>query len=97
MNQELVQYLQQQIRTTDERLKRFTHGMDGKKHPKRFMFVKLQKYIDGFLQKKSENKMIVIPGFRGVGKTTLMAQTCTEYQDKVSKILFLSVEDAKFV
>ena len=39
--------------------------------------------------------MVIIPGFRGVGKTTLMAQTCTEYQHKVEKILFLSVEDAK--
>ena len=95
MNQELVQYLQQQIRTTNERLKRFTHSPDGKKHPKRFIFVKLQKYIDDFISKKSENRMVIIPGFRGVGKTTLMAQTCTEYQSKVGKILFLSVEDAK--
>ncbi|MEK7171909.1 MAG: AAA family ATPase [Patescibacteria group bacterium] len=95
MNQELIQYLQQQIRTTNERLKRFTHSTDGKKHPKRFMFVKLQKYIDDFLSKKSGNKMVVIPGFRGVGKTTLMAQTCTEYQNKVSNVMFLSVEDAK--
>lgn len=39
--------------------------------------------------------MVVIPGFRGVGKTTLMAQTCSEYQNKVGNILFLSVEDAK--
>ncbi len=95
MKQELIQYLQQQIRTTNERLKRFTHSVDGKKYPKRFIFVKLQKYIDDFLSKKSENKMVIIPGFRGVGKTTLMAQTCTEYQNKVGKILFLSVEDAK--
>ncbi|MBI2464260.1 ATP-binding protein [Candidatus Peregrinibacteria bacterium] len=95
MNQELIQYLQQQIRTTNERLKRFTHSIDGKKHPRRFIFVKLQKYIDDFLSKKSENRMVIIPGFRGVGKTTLMAQTCTEYQNKVEKILFLSVEDAK--
>ncbi|MBI4234960.1 ATP-binding protein [Candidatus Peregrinibacteria bacterium] len=95
MNQGLVQYLQQQIRTTNERLKRFTHSPDGKKHPRRFIFVKLQKYIDDFVGKKSENRMVVIPGFRGVGKTTLMAQTCTEYQHKVEKILFLSIEDAK--
>ena len=59
------------------------------------MFVKLQKYIDDFLSKKSGTKMVIMPGFRGVGKTTLMAQTCTEYQNKVGNILFLSVEDAK--
>lgn len=95
MKQDLLRYLQQQIRTTNERLRRFTHRMDGKKYPQRFMFVKLQQYIDLFLNKKSENRMVVIPGFRGVGKTTLMAQLCTEYQDKVENILFLSVEDAK--
>lgn len=39
--------------------------------------------------------MVIIPGFRGVGKTTLMAQTSTEYQHKVGKIRFLSIEDAK--
>lgn len=95
MNLELVKYLQQQIRTTNERVRRFTHSMNSIKHPKRFIFVRLQKYIDDFLNKKSENKMIIIPGFRGVGKTTLMAQTCAEYQGKVGKILFLSVEDSK--
>ncbi|MDO8505417.1 MAG: AAA family ATPase [bacterium] len=94
MNTELVQYLQQQIRTTDERLKRFTHSIDGKKHPRRFMFKKLQQYVEGFLSKKSGTKMVIIPGFRGVGKTTLMAQVGTEYKSKVGSILFLSIEDA---
>ncbi len=94
MNQELVQYLQQQIRTSDERLKRFTHSVAGRKYPSRFMFVKLKQYIEGFLDKTSDSKMIIIPGFRGVGKTTLVAQTCTEYKNKGYKILFLSVEDA---
>lgn len=95
MKEELIHYLQQQIRTNEERLRRFTHSQDGKNHPRRFMFITLQKYIDSFLKKKSENRMVIIPGFRGVGKTTLMAQLCTEYQNKVAKLLFLSIEDAK--
>lgn len=95
MDQELIRYLQQQIRTSDERIKRFTHSVDGKKYPKRFIFTKLQQYIDDFLNKKSENRMVIIPGFRGVGKTTLMAQLCKEFEEKGCKSLFLSVEDAK--
>lgn len=95
MDQELVQYLQQKIRTTDERLKRFTHSIDGKEFPRRFIFKKLQQYIEDFLDKKSSNKMIIIPGFRGVGKTTLMSQVCIEYKSKINRILFLSVEDSK--
>lgn len=94
MNQEIIRYLQQQIRTTDERLRRFTHSPEGKKYPRRFMFVKLKKYIDAFLGRISNSKMIIIPGFRGVGKTTLVAQICADYKNKVDNILFLSVEDA---
>lgn len=95
MNQDLLRYLQQQIRTTDERLRRFTHSLAGKKYPKRFMFVKLQQYVNSFLDKKTGNKMVIVPGFRGVGKTTLIAQVCAEYKDKVGRVLFLSVEDAR--
>ena len=95
MNQELIQYLQQQIRTIDERLKRFTHSVDGRKHPQRFMFVKLNQYVNYFINKTADNRMIIIPGFRGVGKTTLIAQICAEFKNKFSNILFLSVEDAK--
>src|SRR4051812_31839715 len=95
MKQELLQYLQQQIRTTDERLKRFTHSIDGKEYPKRFIFIKLQQYINDFISKQSNNKLVIIPGFRGVGKTTLMSQTCIAYKNKVNNILFLSVEDSK--
>ncbi len=95
MNQELVQYLQQQIRTTKERLRRFTHGVEGKAHPQRFMFIKLQKYVDGFLAKRSETRMVIVPGFRGVGKTTMMSQICTKYQPKIDNILFISIEDVK--
>lgn len=87
--------MQQQIRTTDERLRRFTHSPAGKAYPRRFMYIKLEQYINGFIDKSSASKMLVIPGFRGVGKTTLMAQACAGYKRRVSDVLFLSVEDAK--
>ncbi|MBU4347171.1 AAA family ATPase [Patescibacteria group bacterium] len=57
--------------------------------------MKLQKYISDFLNKKSSNRMVVIPGLRGVGKTTLMAQVCSEFKKKDSQVLFLSVEDLR--
>ncbi|MBU2541943.1 ATP-binding protein [Patescibacteria group bacterium] len=95
MKQELVQYLQKQILTTDDRLKHFTHSPAGEKYPKRFLYVKLQKYINDFLDKKSSNRMVIIPGFRGVGKTTLMAQICSEFKKKDAQVFFLSVEDLR--
>jgi len=95
MNQDLIQYLQKQILTTDDRLKHFTHSLNGEKHPSRFLYVKLQKYINDFLNKKSSNRMVIIPGFRGVGKTTLMAQVCSDFKKKDFQVFFLSVEDLR--
>ncbi len=94
MNPDLVPYLQQQIRTADRRLRRFTHDPGGKAYPGRFIFKKIEKYINDFLLKKAGPKMVIIPGFRGVGKTTLMAQICRTFQTN-HQTLFLSVEDAK--
>lgn len=95
MKQELIQYLQKQIQTTDDRLKHFTHSPSGEKYPRRFLYVKLQKYINDFLDKKSSNRMVIIPGFRGVGKTTLMAQICSEFKKQNAQVFFISVEDLR--
>ncbi len=95
MNNEFIQYIQQQVRTTSERVKRYTHSPRGEEYPQRFMVVKIKQYIDGFLDKTQDNRMVIIPGFRGVGKTTLMAQMCALYSKKVENILFLSVEETK--
>lgn len=95
MKEDLIQYLQHQIRTTPERLKRFTHNILGQEYPRRFMFKQLSQYVKSFLERKAENRMVIIPGFRGVGKTTLMAQLCAEYEKIVDHTLFLSIEDAK--
>ncbi|KKP68471.1 MAG: hypothetical protein UR66_C0005G0018 [Candidatus Moranbacteria bacterium GW2011_GWE1_35_17] len=95
MNQELIQYLQKQIQTTDTRLGHFTHDLSGEKYPQRFLYVKLKKYLDDFLNKTSSNRMVIIPGFRGVGKTTLTAQVCSEFKNKNYRTLFLSIEDVR--
>jgi len=97
MNQELVQYLQKQIRTIDDRLRTHTHDLGGHKLPQRFLFVKIQKYIDEFLARQSENRLVIIPGLRGVGKTTLMAQACKDVMTKHNsiKVLFLSFDEVK--
>ena len=94
MKEDLIYYVQQQIRTGSDRLKRFTHSISGERYPQRFIFVKLSHYVNDFLAEKLSNRMVIIPGFRGVGKTTVMAQLCSAYRSQVS-YLFLSVEDAK--
>lgn len=63
MNQELIQYLQKQIRTTEDRLVQYTRDLEGRELPKRFLFVKIQKYLNDFLKRQSSNRLIMIPGF----------------------------------
>jgi predicted AAA+ superfamily ATPase len=94
MKPEIIHYVQRSIQTLDQRLTVFTHHPNGTQYPYRFMFTKLNGYITDFLNKKSMPNMVVMPGFRGVGKTTLMAQLCAEYKNKAARVLFLSVEDA---
>lgn len=96
MNPELVQYIQQQIRTNNDRIRRFTENPKGKKHPKRYLFIKIENYIKSFINKNSTTRMVIIPGFRGVGKTTLMAQLCETQttNQNISQILFTSIEEA---
>lgn len=95
MKEELIQYVQKQIATTDDRLRHFTQSPNGEKYPRRFLYVKLKQYINDFLDKKPGSRMVIIPGFRGVGKTTLMAQVCSDFKKQGIPIFFLSVEDLR--
>jgi hypothetical protein len=46
----------------------------GKKFKHRSAFLKLKKHADNFLDADNENRFIIMPGLRGVGKTTLLFQ-----------------------
>ncbi len=96
MKIEILNYLQKQLRNTDSRIKKYTEDLSGKKHPQRFLFVKLKTQVDSFLSKTNTRKMVIMPGLRGVGKTTLMAQVYRYVSAKKLKLncLFLSVDDA---
>ncbi len=72
-------------------------SLNRKKFPKRFIFVKLKKYVSNFLKNKSiEPRMIGIAGIRGVGKTTLLWQIGDFVKNnfKDTDIYFLSMDIA---
>lgn len=93
MNNDVILYLQKQIRSNPDRLYYYTHDPNGRPHPKRPIFNTIKDYTEAFVNQRSKNRLIMLPGFRGVGKTTLMAQVCTEYQSQFTS-LFVSVEEA---
>lgn len=93
-NKELQEYIQAQIIQSQKRLKGLTNDLQGKPLFKRSAFLVLQKYATDFLQKRTEPRVIVMPGLRGTGKTTLLAQLfLTLPNENVTKI-YLSVDEA---
>jgi len=93
-NKELQEYIQEQIIQSPKRLKGLTNDMQGNPLHKRSVFFILQKYIADFLEKGSEPRIIVMPGLRGTGKTTLLAQLFLSLPNENITKLYLSVEEA---
>ncbi|PIP27493.1 MAG: hypothetical protein COX30_01580 [Candidatus Moranbacteria bacterium CG23_combo_of_CG06-09_8_20_14_all_39_10] len=94
INKELQEYIQTQIVQSQKRLKGLTNDMQGKPLFKRSVFLILQKYVVDFLEKGSEPRIIVMPGLRGTGKTTLLAQLFLSLPTENVSKLYLSVEEA---
>ncbi len=68
----------------------------GKKFKRRNAFFKLKKYADNFLEGNDENRFIIMPGLRGVGKTTLLFQIYDYLIDEKGieqdRILYISAD-----
>ncbi|MFZ2681789.1 MAG: AAA family ATPase [Patescibacteria group bacterium] len=67
----------------------------GREYFERHMFVKSKQYVKDFLTNKSDIRWLIMIGLRGVGKSTIMAQTYLELiRNGVEKedILYFSVD-----
>lgn len=72
--EETLQFLQNLIQTNPQRLKNNIEFPTGEKYPTRHAFVRLQKYVTDFMKGNREQRWVIMPGLRGVGKTTLLSQ-----------------------
>ena len=93
-NVELQHYLQTQIAQTQVRLKSFTNDRSGNQLFTRNIFSVLQNYAADFLHERSDPRIIVMPGLRGTGKTTLLAQLFMVITGENITKLYLSVDEA---
>jgi len=97
INQELINYLQNQLVQSKYRVGAFTKTSSGKLYPTRNIYIKLKQYVDDFIKKSSEKRWVIIPGLRGVGKTTILAQIFSHLEstenENVNKLYF-SLDDA---
>ena len=75
MSTSVLEYLQNQIKDEAAFIRQFTHDSRGHDLPARDLKDAIDKHIASFLKApKSDPRWIIIPGLRGVGKTTMMAQ-----------------------
>ena len=66
-------YVERQINISESKLKNWV-GEGKDKKPKRGIFQPVAREIRNFLQSKIQKNVIIIPGLRGIGKTTLLFQ-----------------------
>jgi len=93
-NQLLQEYIHSNILRSHKRLKGITSDVYDRLLPRRYEFSILQKYALDFLHHGSEPRIIIMPGLRGTGKTTLLAQLFLSLpNDNITK-LYLSAEEA---
>ncbi|NAZ25917.1 MAG: AAA family ATPase [Nanoarchaeota archaeon] len=93
-------YLERRIQYTEKLALKYTTDENNKPLPKRHIFSRIKNHIDNFFEKNEKiNRLIIIPGLRGTGKTTLLYQIYLYLIRKKNipreRILFISVDDLK--
>ncbi|MCL5113322.1 MAG: ATP-binding protein [Patescibacteria group bacterium] len=93
----LTRYIQRQLFIGENSMRRRAADSAGHPYSTRTMTVLLQKYARDFLEHGPESKRwVVIPGLRGVGKTTITAQTYLWILNQVGlrvNLLYISLDE----
>lgn len=87
-------YLTNQLAQAASRLKAYTTDRSGQPYLKRNAAIVLEKHIRNYSQTGSEPRWVAIPGLRGVGKTTLLAQIYSELNCGPNCKLYISLDEA---
>jgi hypothetical protein len=72
--EQIIDHVTRQFREADQILTVKSKDPTGNSYPQRWIFKRMEKYINGHLNKLETPRWLVVPGLRGVGKSTLMAQ-----------------------
>ncbi len=94
--EEILRYIQNQLIQAPFRLRSYAQDEQGKKFPQRNIYVKVDKYFRDFLYNiNSQDRLVIIPGLRGVGKTTILAQLFLNYYQEVGdrRMLYVSLDE----
>lgn len=95
MEQKVIHYIQNQIAQVQARLKNNTTDLNGRVYPQRYIYQKLETYLESFLAGQAEQRWIVMPGLRGIGKTTVLSQLFLGILSRFSPlyVLYISLDE----
>jgi len=92
----LKSFLEKEINSTQNQLRGYIVNNKGERLYWRHLFYRIEKFIRFFINGSDSNRLVLVPGLRGTGKTTLLAQI---YFDLIEKkkikpedILYLSLD-----
>jgi len=90
---DIKEYIQSQLSRAPLLLKSLVQDEQGKAYIQRRIILRIRKYVQDFIAGNRESRLIVIPGLRGVGKTTLLAQIYFELIEAKKEVLYISVDE----
>jgi predicted AAA+ superfamily ATPase len=95
---DLDEYVRANSILYEERLSRSISALDGKRMLSRRAFIEIGEEVKRFVKGDSQMRLFVLPGLRGVGKTTILnqlhAQLISEMNVPPSRILHVSMDEA---
>ena len=93
MGEKATEYINNQIFQSPQLLMSYAGDKDGNEYIKREAFYTILGKLEKFISGERGTRIIAIPGLRGVGKTTLLAQLFLYVSTKYPKdVLYLSVD-----
>jgi len=96
MNKEAIEYIQNQLNRSEDRLRPYVFATPTFTYPERHVVIRIKKYVKDFLAGQKDFRWVVVPGLRGVGKTTAMAQVFLSMKRSThlkNSFLYMSVDD----
>jgi uncharacterized protein len=91
MQQQILNYVQNQIAQAPSRLKGHITDFNDKPYPQRHIYKTLENHLENFLEGQAEQRWIVVPGLRGIGKTTVLSQLFLHLTSRFDILRFLYV------
>jgi len=93
INQEIIKYLQTHTVQSVKRLEGYIKDAQGRSLFKRSVYLVLEKHINAFFKGNTEPRIIIMPGLRGTGKTTLLAQLFLNLPAHGLNKLYISIDE----